>query len=348
MSDTQRTRRSVLKTGAALAGLGLVGSTSGCLGDDGSGGGGGGNAGFSLSVIPGDVDGLVHVDVSALLEDDAVRSAADSIIAEQEQVDVGSFDEALDEVESELGLDPEGVNDLAFFGANASESAAAVFWTEFDSDELVSTIEEETGQEVEEETYEGQTIYMVDGEPAAELDDGVFVAGDEAMVRRVIDTWDGRVDPLSGPVRDSFESAEEGYARFGFIPTEDMEGDLDPALQAIEAVSGALYPDGDERVVEVSLQTETEEDAANLETLLEGFIADLEQAAEQGSPIVSEELVTEIQEQVTYGADGSALSIVYRAPADEFADFVGEALGGLVLGLLGMPMGGGSGGGGTA
>ncbi|MEF8814520.1 MAG: hypothetical protein V5A55_11980 [Halovenus sp.] len=337
MTDAQRTRRSVLKSGAALAGLGLVGSLGGCVGDDD--GSAEGSGGFSLSVVPGDVDGLVHVDVTALLGDDAVRSAADSIIAEQEQVDVGSFDEALDEVESEVGVDPEGVNDLAVFGADTTESAAVVLWTEFDSDELVSTIEEETGEDVEEDTYEGQTIYRIDGDPAAELDDGVFVAGDGAMVERVIDTWDGRADPLDGPVRDAFESAEEGYARFGFTPTEEIENDSTPAVQAIEAVSGSLYPDGDDRVVEVSVGTETEEAAADLEELLEAFVADLEQAAEEGSPFVSEELVTEIQERVSYEADGSALSIVYRASADDFADFVGEALGGLLLGLLGIPTG---------
>lgn len=339
MTDSQRTRRSVLKAGAGLAGLGVVGSLGGCVGD-GDESGDGGASGFSLSVVPEGVDGVVHVDVNALLEDDAVRSAADAVIAEQEQVDVDGFDGALEEVETELGVDPEGVNEIAFFGEGGSENAAFVVWTEFDSDELVSTIEEETGEDVEEDTYEGRTVYRIDGDPAAELDDGVFVGGEEAMVERVIDTSDGRVNSLDGPVREAFESAEEGYARFGFTPTEEIENDSEPAIQAIETVSGSLRPDGDDRVVEVSVGTETEEAAADLEELLEAFVADLEQAAAEGSPFVSEELVTEIQERVTYGADGSALSIVYRASADDFADFVGEALGGLVLGLLGIPTGG--------
>lgn len=334
MNGDGQSRRAVLKAGGALAALGVMGSLSGCT--DGTGLLDGDDSGFSTAVIPDGVDGLAHLNMATLLEDEAIRSAANTVISGQQLEDVDTIDEAFDEIEADVGIDPEGINDIAGFGDDSAEDAGVVFWTEYDSTELLEVIEEEADEEIERDTYEGQLLFRVDGEPVAELDDGVFVAGDESMVFRVVDTWRGEHESISGPALEAFEGTEDGYVRFGVEVPAEADEEVPPEFQGVEQVSGSLFADGDERVVELTTGTDSEETAAELEEALDELVESLERAAEEGNPFVTEEILEEVQERVAYEADGADLNVAYRASAEDFSDFIGEAIGEMVLDILGV------------
>ncbi len=297
MGSRNRSRRDVLKTGAAVASVGVLGSLSGCsslLESDSETADGESGADGASADIPARSNIVMSMSFDAVLEDQAVRSAVNSALSEQASGDSmvpTSVSEALGMVEEEAGVDPRNLNDIVLFGESENEDGEDsdyVGWlayTDWSQAELTGLIEESRSDNdtVTTEEYGGTTVYVNDGmddttERVAVLGDGTVVLGRAGATEDVVDIRNGDGEAISGDIRSAWDAASGDYARIAMdITPEDLpDGQAEvaaPTVRNIEYVYGSVYADGDKRGVQFNLETGSEQDAQDVKTFIDGQMA---------------------------------------------------------------------------
>lgn len=294
MGSREVTRRNVLNTGATLATVGAVGSLSGCSemtdGDNGSDDGASGAA----SDIPARANTATSLRVTALLDDQPLRDAVNEALADgasESSMFPSTVAGALDMIEEEAGTDPRNVNEVVGFSETTIDEeeyyAGWLAYTDWSAEEITTLMEEQSNSDLETEEYNGVTVYAgedKDGE-AAVLDDGTIVAGKEGATRDVIDIRAGDGEPMSGEMLAAWNAASGEYMTFAAtLDPEDLPdgqaGVAEPTIEKIEYTSGSVYADGDNRGVEIAMETGSEEDASDVGTFVDGLLAQAEERSE--------------------------------------------------------------------
>jgi hypothetical protein len=282
MSDKYPNRRSVLKSGAALASLGLVGSLSGCSSVPFVGGNGGNsNANQRINKVPAGSTFVVHVNLGAMLSDDVVRQRVNELIQREAGNSGGpqSIDEAFSQAESQAGFDPSDVSEMMAFGSAESNTAGTILWTGWDKEQVTSTL---TENGMTESSYGGKTVYapemsMGGASSIALLDDTTYAFGTQQSIEAIIDTWTGEASSVSGDVETAFTSAQGGYVQFGFdVPADQLQqgggqtGGMN--LQAINNIQygyGSVTDADNGREMVLKLQASDEESARGIRGLID-------------------------------------------------------------------------------
>lgn len=314
MGSRNRSRRSVLKTGAALASVGVVGSLSGCSGmlsDDGDTADGDSGADGAAGDIPARSSVAMSMSFDAVLEDQAVRGAVNNALSSQSDsasMLPSSVSEAFGMVEEESGVDPRKLNDVVLFGESSddgdeSEYVGWLVYTDWSQAELQSYLDEKRAStpdgetasggsygDVTTEEYGGTTVYVNEDmddstERMAILSDGTVVLGRAGATNDVIDIRNGDGDAISGELLSAWEAASGEYATIAMdITPEDLpDGQAEaaaPTVRNIEYVYGSVYADGDKRGVRFNLETGSEQDAEDVKAFLDGQMALEEDTAE--------------------------------------------------------------------
>ena len=273
MADELVSRRRLLQLGGAASAVALAGCSDDILSDDDSTG----TATTSPDVVPAGANLIASVDVNAALQDGTLRQQIDDALAEfdpmGEQV---TIDDTLDEIESNLGLDPRRVSELLVYADVEAEKAALVVDAGWTGDEIQSAMAAEV--EVETETYEGQTVYEAPDTAVGVLPDDRYVMSTREGAREVLDVAVGNAPAADENVADGFVSAPAGYARFAFEPPADFTappgGEFD--MSVIEELSygyGALYSDGTTTGGELVLEATSTEAAEEMEETADGLLA---------------------------------------------------------------------------
>jgi len=292
-------RRRLLRAGATLTALGVLGSFAGCqqrfTGDSGP-------TGIDrVGLVPAEAEFVAGVDVTGMLETETFRETVNGTLAPYAGETGGPTDieGALDQVETETGLDPRKLSEVLTFGVLDGESpAGAVLWSEWDQTAFFDAIRESSEEELSESTYGDRTVLTVeDGrEPHQAItsltEDGVFVVADTQSVETVLNLWDGESEnAVGGDVEEAYTAPESGLARFGFdVPTEQIPEetsgpvDLTP-LREVTYGYGSLDEDSS---LTVTLQASGEEQAQEIRSTLTGLITlaetSLQEGSQQGEP----------------------------------------------------------------
>lgn len=332
------TRRTVLKGASALLGLAATGSLAGC--QEPFEGPIGGEDGDPTTDVPQGVDYVVHVDAAAILADEAVRDGIDATLAEQVESEDApqSTEEALDQIGYEVGIDVRGLSELLVFGSRG-EGPGVIMWTDWSTEELVDTIEQE-GTTLETETYADRTVYVQNDDLLVPLtEDGVFTIGSREMAQQTTDVWDGDADSLDGELADLFGSLEAGYVRYATEMPESATGPSEQfpqdAFEEVTHVTGGLRADGEQRVQTFNLHTDSAETAEELADGISGFISYAQEEIQSNEQAAGPEMdmVVDQLDRVETSTEGSVAVIAYRGPAEEFAEFVTTFIGSFYLGL---------------
>lgn len=273
MADELVSRRRLLQLGGAASAVALAGCSDDILSDDGTG-----TATTSPDVVPASPNLIASVDVNAALQDGTLRQQINDALAEfdpamGEQVTV---EDALDEIESNLGLDPRRVSELLVYADVEAEKAALVVDAGWTGEEIQSAMAAEV--EVETETYEGQTIYEAPDTAVGVLPDDRYVMSTREGAREVLDVAVGNAPAADGNVADGFTSTPAGYARFAFEPPADFTappgGEFDMSvLEDLSYGYGALYSDGTTTGGELVLEATSTESAEEIEETADGLLA---------------------------------------------------------------------------
>jgi hypothetical protein len=196
----------------------------------------------------------------------------------------------LEDAEDESDLDPKKVADMTFFATEGedvptnAQQAGAIMNTEFTEDELTSAMEDQ-GTEFSEETHQDTTVYTYgyDNQNAlAALGDGTFAVGDTEAVYGVLDVEAGDQDALSGDLRSQFQNTDDGYLRFAAdvpqdqIPTDQIGQDAPvdtSAFNTVQYVTGSMSTSGDSVTTQMSLVSESSDDAARVSDVIDGALS---------------------------------------------------------------------------
>lgn len=293
MDTRERSRRDVLKTGTALASVGILGGLSGCSGllddsdtADGDNGGASGTAGD----IPARANIAMSMSFDAVLNDQAVRGAVNNALSEQSSTNSmvpSSISEAFEQAEQQAGVDPRKLNEIVLFGETSPDgSNDYVGWlayTDWTQDELTTLIEESGVEDMTTEEYNGTTVYVNDDaddttERMAILGDGTVVLGRSSATEDVIDLRNGNGDSISGDLLSAWNETSGDYASVAMnIESEDLpSGQAEAAQPTVEDINyayGSIYADGDMRGVRLNLETDSAQSAEDVKTFIDGQLA---------------------------------------------------------------------------
>lgn len=291
MNMKHTSRRSVLKSSAAVASLGIVGSLSGCSSvpfTGGDGGDGGTSANERLDSVPEGSTFAMHVSVDAMLSDEVIRERLNELLAEQSSgEEPQNVDEALSQVESEAGFDPQNVQEMLAFGSIESNTAGSILWTGWEQDAVTSSLTENGYQE---ESYGDTTVYArnssdTDGTRIALLDESTYGFGTRESIQATIDTWNGDSPAVGGDVETAYTATEGGYVQFGFdIPTEQLQDGGDQTMQAFSNVEygyGSVTDASNGRELVVEMEASDEESARGIIGLIDIGLGSAQQQVQQ-------------------------------------------------------------------
>ena len=329
----RRSRRALLREGVALAALGVVGTTSGCLGFFG-----GEEELGRLSTVPIGSEFAVHADIDDILADDPVRQGADEELADDDVLLDGaeSVDDLLTEVREETGLDVNDISELLAFGQFVASEGEQPFlgtivWTEWPEEDVRAALE--LAADITEDSYNGRTVYTTEDVWVAVLDDGVYASGSPLTIRSLIDLREAQTDEgdpedeevaiVTGGTRDGYLAArDEGYLKYGFevdatsissIPAEAVN---QPLLEDVDYGYGAVYTEEDERIGELVLQATGSSEAEDLRSILNGAVALGQERDEELGEKLLDRLLLEAADSMSVSRDGDVVRLEYRNDAE--------------------------------
>lgn len=338
-----RSRRSLLRAGAAAGGLSVIGSLAGCSGLFGTDGDEGRDEAIAdrLTNVPAAPEAVrgsfemrqeaISEEVSSELLRGAVAYADVSSLADDPAVAaLGRFPspslqapgfQAAVEVVRFMGAslvpphDPGAINEMCSLGPvqNVFLEPTGVYWADWEESSLVATIEEtQSFDGFAERTYEGYTMYEPEGRnqyvPAiGVLSDDLYTVGPPSAVRTVIDVDRGADQSLDDPYRSEIETETEGAVRCTIRPIAGHFLELDPAVfEPIERALGSYVIDGDDRTISAEFTLTDATEAEELGENLDTLLADSGDGQESDPPVAGD-----------YGAlsvttDGPELQVRYE------------------------------------
>jgi hypothetical protein len=347
MGSRELSRRNVLKTGATLASVGVVGSLSGCSGlldSDSTETEGGKSASGAAAYIPARANVAMGMSFDALLNDDAIRGAVNSALERQATEDSmlpSSVEDALDMVEEkaeemfeeDVDGNPRNLNKVVLFGESTDDSGEDsdyVGWltyTDWSQDELQTLIEEESEGEVTTEEYGDRdtTVYVTEDEDesmerVAILSDGTIVLGRAGATNDVIDIRDDNGEEISGDLLSAWNATSGDYATVAMdITPEDLpDGQAEaaaPTVRNIKYAYGSVYADGDVRGIRFNLETGSEQDAKDVKTFIDGQMTLEKEKTE-------DEEMKQFIEDTTVTTDGTTVVITNEVDIDKITPVI--------------------------
>lgn len=336
-------RRDLLRSGVALTALTTLAGCGDLMDSLDTG-----SSSSTLGPVPDGAGFAMTVDATAARNDAATETLVDAWLAglarreyaSEEQPE--SYDEALDRFEEELGLDPTAVSSftpfldvggLYGFGFSGYGTLVEADWS---AEDITDSLEDSTGQSYEQDEHYGQPLYSPSEQQyfgaavwLGVLGDGQFVVGAEGVVRESIEASLGEVESLDGRMQEAHAATRDGPVRFvldlplDVIPDEvERDGttvQLEP-LNEVATVAGAVYGDGDNRGIEVTMDCDDDDTAENLTDTIDGFTAFVQ-------PDIEREPLETALDEVSVSQDGSDVVLRYENTVEDLAAAI-EALAG--------------------
>jgi copper chaperone CopZ len=310
-------------------GLLLVVVTAGCSGAV-PGVGGGNNP---IDQVPTDAEMVMYLDSDKIQEDQETEALSEL----GQSAGTPTQEEALNQFEDEADIDPENIDTVAAFAYDLNSveetpgesSFAVIAHGSFDTESVTDYIEEEGSDELEEDEYNGQTIYVEENEYGQDtaigiLGEGQMVAGDVDSVEQVIDVSAGDEDALSGDLKSEYSDIKSN-SLFGMaVEVPDVDETIEQAnrngpegidLTVFESVEMMTFqyatPDGNIDM-RAGFQSSSESDADDLSSVIDSA------TVLYGDTGVSE-ADAEI-EKVDVSQDGSSVTVDYQTEVDNIED----------------------------
>ncbi|MFQ5925529.1 MAG: hypothetical protein ACE5IE_05985 [Dehalococcoidia bacterium] len=182
----------------------------------------------AIDLVPQEANLVARIQIGRILADPDLIAAYDEATKEPDMPQ--TFEQALDRVEDEIGIDPRDFSEAVIFADIESEDYfGAIISGTFDREALMESIEQAIGEEMTATEYRGYTIHTIaiEGEEWAIffLSDGSFVFGSLDAVRDVIDVKEGEPG-LSGAVAEAYTSLGDVWVKVAAEVPEEAIGEL--------------------------------------------------------------------------------------------------------------------------
>jgi len=199
----------------ALVALSAVGT--GCTSEKGTPG---------IDLVPHQADIVADVNLFRIFSDPDVLDLVNEIGANLEEPK--TFDELLDQLEDETGIDLRDFSKMVIFGDTEFEDyVGAIVKGDFDQEALIDIVESQFSEETTSTSYKGYTLYLIADEDEETaiclLDDNSIAFGTAVTVKDAIDVKEG-ASPVGEPVSNTYTALGEAWAKVAMeTPTEEVE-----------------------------------------------------------------------------------------------------------------------------
>lgn len=321
------TRRQLLKTGAGLGVVGVVGygylrsQEAVTAATDGS----------TVDDVPATAEFVFSWTGSELLAAEGFEAAVDRELVTPTVDGAGTATELFDTIASATAIDPRETGEMTAFGTLSNESgtdAGVIFESETDPQTVRDRLDE-GGYLLGTSEYRQQTLWRFGNDRLAwdlvlcHLDGNRYALGSRGELEGVIDVRAGDGRRIGGRVIDGFDSAGDGLLGGGFVVPREAFADLDLSIATGLADSveyGSAVISGNATLT-VTLVAPNESVAGDLDQTLNALgQLDREDIAGQvggDSPVV--EVILTMLEELDTEVDGSEVQVTvadgFRVPA---------------------------------
>jgi len=201
-----------------------------------------------------------------------------------------TFDEALDKFQDENGIDLKDFEEGVFFGDVSQPGGRESYFGvlvkgNFAKDELISIIEERTGEELSSTSYKDHQIYVgrLQEFAISFLSEEVFVVGVMDAVKDVIDVKVGDEPALSGEVLETYNGLGDALVKIAMVVPPQLTQEVPPIvapLADVEKAGVALTKNGELVALTIKLyltSTESAESFAAMITLAKSMGKNIQQ-----------------------------------------------------------------------
>jgi hypothetical protein len=332
------TRRQLLKTGAGLGIVGVVGyaylrsqedvlaTTDGSTVDD----------------VPERAEFVFSWTGSELQTAEGFEAAVDEELGALTIDGAGNAAELFGTIESATGIDPRETGEVSAFGEVSTESgtyAGLIFESETDPQTVRDRLDER-GHLLGTSEYRGRALWSVGNDRLtwdlvlSHLGGNRYALGTNAELEDVIDVRAGDGRRIGGAVIDGLDSTGDGLLRGGFVVPPEAFADLDLSITArladgIEYGSAAISEDGVLTVTFVAPDSSAAEDLdQTLNALDQLDLSDILAQIDGDSAIVG--VMLAILDDLDTAVDGSEVRVTiddgFRVPAIALATLVDGAV----------------------
>jgi len=196
------------------------------------------------------------------------------------------------------------------------------------------------GSAYERAEYEGDTVYVqqtggADAAAATDdieeptwigvLGDGRYVLGTERAVKDALEVEAGELSSVGGELRESYDETRAGYLTFALRVPKPSE--VTPATRAVltdnqfgafrnlSTVAGSYYTDGESIGVQLRLGAGTEDDAEDLQAVLQGTFALTEESMRTRE-------MAQLIDSTTIDREGTSVVVTFQRPVAEILDAI--------------------------
>jgi hypothetical protein len=192
----------------------------------------------AAELIPANVNMIAGIQVSKIINDQDIKDAFDTMDKSPGQP--ATFDEALDELFQESGIDLKNISHILIFGDIANieqtEYVGIIAEGNFDETEIVNKIEENANEALTTSDYKGYKLYILEDESftLSFLNDKVLLVGSIQAVKNSIDVSKGEGQPFEGELLEAFHRYDNALISSVFILPEDAFNMVDDELKMEE------------------------------------------------------------------------------------------------------------------
>ena len=234
----------------------------------------------AIELVPQDANLIANIQISQIINDRDLRDAYDE--AEKEARQPQTFEEALDELVDETGIDLRDFSEVVIFADTATLTQAGYLGVivegTFNERQLIDSIEQQAGEEFTTSDYKGYTLYTDENEEfgIAFLTNRVLLLGTMEAVKDAIDVSKGDREQVGGIILDTYNRLGDALIKFAFeLPEETREalteelvpGEIPISLDAftdIDVVGFALNKEAETITIQINphfLNTDSAQDA---------------------------------------------------------------------------------------
>lgn len=182
----------------------------------------------AIELVPQGANFVASIHIERILNDQNIRDTYNE--AEKEPGQPQTWDEVLEKIVEETGIDPADFAQAVVFmditTMEQNQYIGAIVEGTFEEEPFIDNIEEQMGEKLNTRAYEDNTLYIDDNEEftMAFLSEEMLLVGTEKAVKDIIDVNNGDRKSISGPVLDTYEQLGDALIKLALeLPEEAQE-----------------------------------------------------------------------------------------------------------------------------
>ena len=184
----------------------------------------------AIELIPAGANLIAGIQIDRIIGDQDIIDTYNEMEKEADQPQ--TYDEALDELFQESGIDIKDFSSALIFGdvsdGEGMEYFGFIAEGSFDEDEFIKNIEKNSGEKFPSGDYQGHKLYTNENKDASFtfLNDNMLLGGTPGAVKDSIDVIKGDREPVKGELLDAYKRYDNALVSLAMVMPEGAQDAL--------------------------------------------------------------------------------------------------------------------------